>query len=43
MTDAWLGRFLNQMKDLGFMENILLVVLSDHGACLGEHDTGKPY
>jgi arylsulfatase A-like enzyme len=44
MTDAWLGRFLNRMEDLGLMKNTLLVVLSDHGACLGEHnDTGKPY
>jgi len=44
MTDAWLGRFLNRMEDLRLMENTLLVLLSDHGACLGEHDdTGKPY
>jgi arylsulfatase A-like enzyme len=44
MTDAWLGRFLERMEDLTLMENTLLILLSDHGACLGEHnDTGKPY
>jgi arylsulfatase A-like enzyme len=44
MTDAWLGRFLERMEELALMENTLLILLSDHGACLGEHnDTGKPY
>jgi arylsulfatase A-like enzyme len=44
MTDAWLGHFLDRIEDFGLAENTLLVVLSDHGACLGEHDdTGKPY
>jgi arylsulfatase A-like enzyme len=44
MTDAWLGRFLDRIEDLGLAENTLLVLLSDHGAGLGEHDdTGKPY
>jgi arylsulfatase A-like enzyme len=44
MADAWLGRFLDRVEDFGLAENTLLVVLSDHGACLGEHDdTGKPY
>jgi arylsulfatase A-like enzyme len=44
MTDAWLGRFLQRIEDLGLAENTLLILLSDHGACLGEHDaTGKPY
>ena len=44
MTDAWLGRFLDRIEELGRTENTLLVLLSDHGACLGEHDaTGKPY
>lgn len=43
MTDHWLGEFLNKMTDLGFMENTLLMVLSDHGVMLGEHNiTGKP-
>jgi arylsulfatase A-like enzyme len=44
MTDAWRGRFLERMEELALMENTLLILLSDHGACLGEHnDTGKPY
>jgi arylsulfatase A-like enzyme len=43
MTDAWLGRFLGRMEELALMETTLLVLLSDHGACLSEHnDTGKP-
>jgi arylsulfatase A-like enzyme len=44
MADAWLGRFLDRIEELGLAENTLLILLSDHGACLGEHnDTGKPY
>jgi arylsulfatase A-like enzyme len=44
MTDRWLGRFLDQVDSLGFAENTLVMVLSDHGVALGEHDaTGKPF
>lgn len=44
MVDHWLGNFLNGMEDLGLAENTMLIVLSDHGVALGEHnDTGKPY
>ena len=44
MTDRWLGNFLDKVNSLGFMENTLLIVLSDHGVALGEHDaTGKPF
>src|SRR5215217_2538370 len=44
MADAWLGRFLERIEELGLAETTLLILLSDHGACLGEHnDTGKPY
>jgi arylsulfatase A-like enzyme len=43
MMDRWLGRFLQRAHELGVMENTLLMVLSDHGHCLGEHGfTGKP-
>ena len=43
MTDAWLGRFLDRIEELDLAVNTPLVLLSDHGACLGEHDaTGKP-
>ncbi len=36
-TDMALGRLLEDMKSLGFMENTLLVVSADHGESLGEH------
>jgi arylsulfatase A-like enzyme len=43
MMDRWLGKFIQRAHELGVMENTLLVVLSDHGHCLGEHGyTGKP-
>ena len=42
MVDHWLGRFLDQARDLGMLENTLLVITSDHGHQLGEHGlTGK--
>ena len=44
MTDRWFGNFLDKMYSTGLAENTLLVVLSDHGVALGEHDaTGKPF
>ena len=44
LTDRWLGNFLNKVDDLGLKESTLLVVLSDHGIALAEHDaTGKPF
>jgi arylsulfatase A-like enzyme len=44
MVDRWLGNFLDKMDELGFSENSLLLVLSDHGVALGEHNaTGKPF
>ena len=44
MMDRWLGRFLGRARDLGVLENTLLVLLSDHGHALGEHGyTGKPH
>ena len=43
MVDRWLGKFVERAHELGIMENTLLVVVSDHGHCLGEHGyTGKP-
>ncbi|HET7480018.1 MAG TPA: sulfatase [Rubrobacteraceae bacterium] len=43
MVDHWLGNFLNKVSDLGLLDNTLILVLSDHGVALGEHnDTGKP-
>ena len=44
MADRWLGNFLGRARDLGVMENTLLLLLSDHGHALGEHGyTGKPH
>jgi arylsulfatase A-like enzyme len=37
MMDRWLGRFLDKMEDLGFFEDTLVMLLSDHGHSLGEH------
>ncbi len=43
MMDRWLGKFIERAHQLGVMDKTLLVVLSDHGHCLGEHGyTGKP-
>src|SRR3712207_3823671 len=43
MTDRWFGNFLDKLDSTGLAENTLLIVLSDHGVALGEHDTtGKP-
>ena len=42
MVDQWLGRFLDRARELGMLEDTLLVVTSDHGHQLGEHGvTGK--
>ncbi|HEX4992687.1 MAG TPA: sulfatase [Rubrobacteraceae bacterium] len=44
MTDRWLGRFLDALDSQDFAEETVLVVLSDHGVALGEHNaTGKPF
>jgi arylsulfatase A-like enzyme len=44
MADRWLGNFLDKMDELGFSESTLLLVISDHGVALGEHNaTGKPF
>ena len=44
MVDHWFGNFMQKMDDHGFLDNTLLMVLSDHGVALGEHGyTGKPF
>jgi arylsulfatase A-like enzyme len=44
MTDRWLGKFLDKLDSSDFAEDTLLIVLSDHGVALGEHNaTGKPF
>jgi arylsulfatase A-like enzyme len=37
MMDRWLGKFLSRARELGVMEDTLLVLISDHGHLLGEH------
>jgi arylsulfatase A-like enzyme len=42
MVDRWLGRFLDRARELGMLEDTLLIATSDHGHQLGEHGvTGK--
>ena len=42
MVDRWLGLFLDRARDLGMLEDTLLIVTSDHGHQIGEHGlTGK--
>jgi arylsulfatase A-like enzyme len=38
MCDAWLGRFLDTMDRLDLWRDTLLIVNTDHGFLLGEHD-----
>ena len=35
--DAWIGRLLNTLDDLGLAESTVVYYLSDHGILLGEH------
>jgi arylsulfatase A-like enzyme len=35
--DAWIGRLLNTLDDLGLTESTVVYFLSDHGILLGEH------
>jgi arylsulfatase A-like enzyme len=42
LADRWLGHFLKKARELGVMDNTLLIIISDHGHLLGEHGyTGK--
>ena len=43
LADRYLGRLLDRMDDLGLWDNTALIVMTDHGHFLGEHDWwGKP-
>ena len=43
MVDAWLGRFLDRLDQLGLAQNTAIVLCSDHGVLLGERgQVGKP-
>lgn len=38
MVDAWIGRLLRQVEDMGLMENTAVIFTSDHGFYFGEHE-----
>lgn len=42
LADRWLGHFLDRLWDLGLDDSTAILLVSDHGVFLGEHDwTGK--
>jgi hypothetical protein len=42
MTDTWLGKLFEQLKENGDYEDTLIILTADHGHMLGEHGwTGK--
>lgn len=42
MASRWFGRLLAKMEDIGIIDKTIIVLLSDHGIFLGEHNrTGK--
>lgn len=42
MVDTWLGKFLEKMRELDFLDKSLVILVADHGHQLGEHNlTGK--
>jgi arylsulfatase A-like enzyme len=38
MTDRWLGVFLDRLWELGLEDSTAIMLVSDHGLFLGEHD-----
>lgn len=44
MTDKWLGKFIQSLKDSGHYDDTMIILTTDHGHMLGEHGfTGKNY
>lgn len=42
LTDRWVGHLLRQIEEMGLLTNTMIVIVSDHGMGLGEHNrTGK--
>ncbi len=37
MVDAWLGRLLSQVENMGLMDNTVVIFTTDHGFYFGEH------
>ncbi len=38
LTDHWVGYLLRQIEEMGLLDNTLVVLISDHGMYLGEHE-----
>ncbi len=38
LVDAWVGFFLDKVERMGLLEDTVVIVTSDHGYYLGEHD-----
>jgi arylsulfatase A-like enzyme len=36
MVDRWLGKFIDKLEQTGKLDDTVLVVVSDHGHCIGE-------
>jgi len=44
LTDRWVGYFLEELERLGLMDNTIVMLFSDHGFMLGEHEAiGKAW
>jgi len=44
MADKWFGKFIKTLKENDLFEDTLIILTSDHGHMLGEHDfTGKNF
>jgi len=37
LVDKWVGVLMEEMKEMGLLDNTLIIFLSDHGEPLGEH------
>ncbi|MBW2046364.1 MAG: sulfatase [Deltaproteobacteria bacterium] len=37
-TDKWIGAIRDKLKELYLKDNTLIIITSDHGECLGEHN-----
>jgi len=37
MCDHWFGHFINELKQMELYEESLIILMSDHGHCIGEH------
>ncbi len=37
MCDHWFGHFINELKQMKLYEESLIILMSDHGHCIGEH------